>query len=93
MQRHTDGADSASPEHSVLACCKYSFLASEELTGNTVAAGTQGSRDIPKDITKTGGTNRRDTGTREQNGQRAPLARCQPEDKEEERGTPERKRA
>ena len=63
MQRHTDGADSASPEHSVLACCKYSFLALEELTGNTVAAGTQGSRDSPEDTTGTGGTDGRETGT------------------------------
>ena len=63
-QRHTDNSNGARPKHGALARRKYGLLAPEDPAGDPAAAGTQGSRDIPKDITKTGGTNRRDTGTR-----------------------------
>ena len=89
-QSHSDGANDARTEHGALSLHEYGLLAPEELTGDPAATGPQGSGDSPKDTTGTGVTDRRETGTRERNGQRAILASGQREDKEQEQGTPER---
>ena len=75
-QRHPDGADGASLKHSVLACCNYGLLAPEVLAGNPDSVEPQGSGDNPEDTMGAGGTDRRETGTGERNGQRAARQRA-----------------
>ena len=91
--RHSDGADGARPEHGVLVRCEYNLLAPKDPAGNPATAEPQGRGDSPKYTKETGQTYGRDMGTGEQNGQRTLLACIQTEDKDEERGSPERQRA
>ena len=91
-QRHRNGANGARTKHGALVRREYGLLAPEDLAGDPAAADPNGSRDIPKDTWETGRTDGRETGTWERNGQRALLACGQPEDKDEERGTPKRQR-
>ena len=86
-QRHPDSVDGARPEHGSLACCEYSLL---DPAVDPAAARPQGSGDSPEDTTGAGGTDRRETGMGEQNGQCVILACGHPEDKEEDQGSPER---
>ena len=99
-QRHPNVADGTRPKHGALVRREYGLLAPEYVllepedpAGDPANTGPQGSRDSPEDTTRIGDTDRRGTGTREQNGQRAPLAHGQLEYEEEKRGLPERKRA
>ena len=68
-------------------------MAPEEPAGDPAAAGPQGIGESPEDTKGEGGTNGRETGTGEQNMQRAHLVCGQPENKEEEKGPPKRQRA
>ena len=83
-QRHPEGTYGARPEHGKLARREYILLDPEDLTGNPAAAEPQGRREKPKDTTRTGDTDGRETGTGERNGQRALLVRGHPEGGEEE---------
>ena len=87
--RRPDGADGASPEHGALARREYGLLVLEEPAGNPAAAELQGSGDSPENISETGCTDRRETGTGERNRQHALLACGQMEDKDKEQGPPE----
>ena len=83
-QRHYEGATGARPEHGVLARRDYGLLAPEELAGDPAVAGSQGSGETPKDTMGTGGTDGREMGRGERNGQRASLMCVQSEDKDKE---------
>ena len=71
LHRHPDGADGARPKHGALVRREYSILAPEEQAGDPAAAELEGSRTSPNDTSETGLRDRRGTGTRERNRQRA----------------------
>ena len=77
MQSHSDGADSARPQHSVLLRRECGLLAPEEPAGDPAATGPKTNGDDPKDTMRTAGTDRRETGTGERDRQRMTLARCE----------------
>ena len=62
--RHPDSADSARPKHGALARRECGLLAPEEPEGDQAAVEPQGSGYSPKDTTRIGSTDRRETGAR-----------------------------
>ena len=72
MQRHSDGANSARPEHGALARHEYGLLALEGLEGNPATAGLQGSGDNPEDTAGIGDTDGVEKRTGERKKRRAP---------------------
>ena len=93
LHRHSDVVDGARPKHGALARHEYGLLAQEDPAGDPATAEPHGSGDSPKDTLETGCANGRETGTGEQNGQRALFACGQTEDEAEEQVPPKHQRA